>query len=362
MLYLKKAGSKLSWNVKFQRQLQRLKRTYSKDLKPYGPSDNILLLLDKYKGGDPRRGTVDYNTFLLETAIDYLGQDKVIPFFQDEIVLAGEDLCQKLIDVIYASCPKYIVVNPGWVDPDRSVSIEFLVCLAEMIRFPLALVSTDSVWEINQWRAEKLISHAFLHICLDSSVFISSTSHPEKVVGPFHTAYTPIFQDLNKTRDIEVSFVGSMYPDRKEYGEFLLANHVNLCFTGGQVEDQGVSTQDYVDILQRSKIVLNFNGQANATLTQVKGRVFEATLCGALLFSSECTETNKMFCPYEEFIPFSSKEDLLSKIRYYLVKQDEFETIRKAGNFRAQKEYTGKTFWHFIEARFNNYRSGHNAT
>ena len=69
-----------------------------------------------------------------------------------------------------------------------------------------------------------------------------------------------------------------------------------------------------------------------------------------------------MLCPYKEFVPFSSKEDLLSKIRFYLAEQNVFERIRKADNARAQKEHTGKNYWHFIETRFINYRLAHKSS
>ena len=337
--------------IRFRKNLVWIWSKFRSQLFAYEPSDKVLLLLKKYKGGEPSRGVVDYSYFLYQTCCDYYGTSRVSAFWEDEVAINGSDPNKLLVKLIHNLKPGYVVVDPCYDDSSKSIMLELLYYVGLKNGTKYLLISTDSVWELNKWRAEKLMPFSFLHICLDSSKFIDFTRFKGRVFGPFHSPYPKTLYDSgkNKERDIDVSFAGTLYGDRLDYINFIREMNLNIFVSGGQSKSKGLERDAYIDILQRSKIVLNFNKQNSGEFEQVKGRVFEATLCGALLFSNDSCETSRFFLPFEEFVPFGGKEDMRFKIGHFLSNSVSFERIRRAGNLKASQCYNGHTFWDFVD-------------
>jgi spore maturation protein CgeB len=118
---------------------------------------------------------------------------------------------------------------------------------------------------------------------------------------------------------------------------------IKVHVTGGQREER-VAPEMYAEIMQRSKIVLNWSG--NRDKQQLKGRIFEATLCGAMLMESSNDEIVRYFAPYEEYVPFDSNtDDLVYKVSKYLKHEEDRLRVATAGYKRATKEYNAHRWW-----------------
>jgi len=153
--------------------------------------------------------------------------------------------------------------------------------------------------------------------------------------------------ELNK--DIDVSFIGDLNKgNRKEYLEFLQQNGINVEIYGAGSPNGKVSFSKMVEILNRSKISLNFSDifdndkfsyykKINNRVKQNKGRVVEVCMGGALLMTEDSPGL-KDIINIENISLFSSKEELLEKIKFYL--QNENERIKKSTN--AQNEVIDK--------------------
>lgn len=71
-------------------------------------------------------------------------------------------------------------------------------------------------------------------------------------------------------------------------------------------------------------------------------------LSGAMLLESENEQTSKLFLPMKDYVPFSSHEDLVNKIIYYLGNEKEREATAEQGRSTAINNYNANRFWRVL--------------
>lgn len=154
---------------------------------------------------------------------------------------------------------------------------------------------------------------------------------------------------LNMNRDIDVSFIGDLNKgNRKEYIEYLKQNGINVEVYGAGSKNGKISFKKMVEILNRSKISLNFSDifensvysfykKINNRIKQTKGRIIEICMSGAFLLTEKSNSLNEVL-DISNIDTFSSKKELLEKIEYYLNNDKERETKAK----KAQNEVITK--------------------
>lgn len=161
-------------------------------------------------------------------------------------------------------------------------------------------------------------------------------------------SYDPdgLFKPMKK--DIDVSFLGqiSSYRDyRKEYIDFLKIKKVKGLFATSERSEQKTHA-DYAKIMGRSKIGINFSYSTD--MHQLKGRVFETLLSGALLLEMANEQTAMLFNEGVEYVEFVNKNDLLDKINYYLKNEEQRLEIAKNGRDKVLNIFNGQHYWDAI--------------
>ena len=157
-----------------------------------------------------------------------------------------------------------------------------------------------------------------------------------------------IYVNPGRTRDIDVSFLGqadSYRSGRVQYLDYLKGHNVPV-FTSLLNRSEQPPLTTYVEILQRSKIGLNFSQSVDSH--QLKGRVFETMLCGAMLIEDDNPQTRCYFTPMTDYVSFTSPDDLADKIRHYLVHDDERAAIAARGEERTRALYNYELYWRRI--------------
>ena len=157
---------------------------------------------------------------------------------------------------------------------------------------------------------------------------------------------TEVLNDPGLKRVIPISFLGSSNSYRflrKDYIESLINRGIDV-YTGGGIGEERLTIKEYTNVFKRSQISLNFSFSIRNT-HQIKGRVFEIMLCGALLLESENDEITKFYTPYEDYVPFYDKEDLLEKVEYYLSHKEDREKIAERGKMKTRMLYNNKILW-----------------
>ena len=74
---------------------------------------------------------------------------------------------------------------------------------------------------------------------------------------------------------------------------------------------------EYANILNRSKISINFSKSVH--FDQLKGRIWEILLSGSLLLETKNTQTDTLLVDGKEYVSFTNEENMINKIRYYLM-------------------------------------------
>lgn len=159
-----------------------------------------------------------------------------------------------------------------------------------------------------------------------------------------------IYYDSQRVRDIGVAFAGNAnYPDRRMYLDFLASQGVRVFHVGGRDNGQFIPVHQYAECFQRSQIVLNFS-LTQQGIPQLKGRIFEAMSCGALLMEStnHSNWIQRWYIPGLHYVPFANPHELQAKIKYYLNNHEEREKIAQNGWRLTKEKYSNTAWWELV--------------
>ena len=92
-------------------------------------------------------------------------------------------------------------------------------------------------------------------------------------------------------------------------------------------------------VINKSKIVFNYNAQGAGSLNY---RTYQVMACEKLLLSDYRKEGEELFSPGENFVMFSSFDDLCLKIDYFLNNEEEYKRIVHAGREVVEKNHSSK--------------------
>ena len=203
---------------------------------------------------------------------------------------------------------------------------------------------TDDFYDSEIKKLEKLKS---IHLILDNPLLDFGDKHrnlSNDSLIPLWTNYieNSFIRPLKK--DIDVAFLGRMdsYRDgRRDYIEYLMEQNVSG-YIASQNRETRVEHSKYAEILGRAKIGINFSYSVDKH--QLKGRVFEIMHAGAMLLETKNPQIEALFNDGIDYVSFSNKEDLVKKIKYYLIHEQERESISQSGRQKVLKLYNSKLF------------------
>jgi len=171
----------------------------------------------------------------------------------------------------------------------------------------------------------------------------------------------------------DVTFVGTFSLYRKCIYDYLKKNKIKVQFYGSGWPGGGVTFGQMKNIFRVSKINLSLEKLATnydirfllsdkmrflsfikRTITgkslytiykQIKMRHFDICICGGFQLSEYVPMIEKYFNIGRELVVFSSLEELLSLIHYYLLRENERKEIAKAGYERTKREHLMLKRW-----------------
>ncbi len=185
-----------------------------------------------------------------------------------------------------------------------------------------------------------------------------------KEVG-YRAFFMPLESDgkfyINKKikKEIDVLFFGKINEDRKKFIDFIQKNGVNIKVVGNN-ENNRVSDEELVNLICKSKIVINFSKSTWKTVKsipegeifkynyQFKGRIIQSGLCGTLCLTEYAPHHSLLFSS-NELLEFNTKEqcvnilkDLLKDDKKLLSFTNKFST--KVKNFYEDEKFFNKIF------------------
>jgi spore maturation protein CgeB len=164
-----------------------------------------------------------------------------------------------------------------------------------------------------------------------------------------YAANPKIYKKLGLEKKYDVAFVGAHYGTRPYYIDYLRQNGIQV-YTKGQGWEEGEATpEEMIEIFNKAKIVLGFAGVGiSDDIFILKGRDFEVPLTGSLYMTQRHEELTEYFNLGEDIETYTTKEELLDKVRYYLEYDGEREKIAEQGYEKCQRLYTAKVAYEKI--------------
>jgi glycosyltransferase involved in cell wall biosynthesis len=319
-------------------------------IRPLRERPHVLFVTEKWCDADPRAGVtnMEHNLFGSMEVAQVATYERW--HFDEYYHKHGQTVDARLIAHCREHPPDALVITCLF-RPDIDLQPATLDAL-HRLGIPLVFVSSDSVLEERSaFMDQHVMPYAALHVIWDTTRF--TTRHPERCLAMWTPQDTRYYRDTGVERNIGVTFLGTMsgYRDRHIGINALRREGIEVFQAGGQRQCL-LSLEGYAGILRRSKIVLNFSSMREKPhLHQAKGRIFEATLCGALLLDSANDQTQNWFEPMVEYVPFIDERDLVARAKYYLEHHSERQQIARAGWSRATSQYSPRAFWATIFQR-----------
>jgi len=158
-------------------------------------------------------------------------------------------------------------------------------------------------------------------------------------------------------KDLSVSFIGALYPDRVEMLQAIRGAGVDVSvnphrpdITRDFVESR-VNQPTYLDYmagLHRSRMTINLSTSSSGNGQQLKTRVLEACLVGTVVLTDDRDRAERFWTPGRDFVYFDSVEDLAAKVAELDKNPARQDTIGRHARARA-RELNNMGFWGGID-------------
>jgi len=212
-------------------------------------------------------------------------------------------------------------------------------------KIPIAIVWSDLEIAEQVEIFEALLPYTSINAATASPAAVRRINNPKKCIYMWVPKDPKVFNNPHKKRDIDVSYAGYPKEDRLDQISCMVKNGIDVYNHGGESKEH-LTTLKYADIYERSKITLSF---ARAHYSHViNARPFEAMNCGAMVLEQESFEMPKLFIPFVDYVPYTSKTDLLEKIKYYLKHDKKREAIARNGYKKVTNLYSARRFWQLV--------------
>ena len=196
------------------------------------------------------------------------------------------------------------------------------------------------------------------------------------------------FKKMQTKKNIDVALIGSLYKARIELLAFLKKNlsprGINVSHFGGFFDETSglpdnekthtlkrVSNEDYINIINRSKIVLCPGGAEGQWA--VRGKIFEIISCGTFCLAEDNFDIQQTI-PKENLATYKTFDECLNKIIFYLQHEDERQKFAVKSQKWFVQTYDSTKFWQnffnnlqvgnyafqntpFVENNYNNFRN-----
>ncbi|MCX5699136.1 MAG: glycosyltransferase [Candidatus Omnitrophica bacterium] len=313
----------------------------------------ILFVVDKWCAGNIHWGLSAWEGNLWQS-LQAVNLAEVEVFHFDEYYringIKGDEAILKKVSEFQPQLICLVIYNLP--DTVNTPSLKTLETIKKCFSIPIF-----AIWGDFEYEEQVKISDVFqpfidFNMFTATSVVFRRWQNMKKDTKKFSYSWVPkdprYFYNPNRPRDLNISYPGSTKPERLRKIRYLERHGLKVYRTGGEHEEH-LTTREFGEIFQRSKIILSFSQAGYLPVTNA--RTFEATNCGAMLLEEASPETAKLFIPYVDYVPYFSKKDLLKKARYYLQNETERLKIANSGYLKTQQYYSAYRFWKIVLAK-----------
>ncbi|MFN3480137.1 MAG: glycosyltransferase [Thermodesulfovibrionales bacterium] len=145
-----------------------------------------------------------------------------------------------------------------------------------------------------------------------------------------------------RPRQMAIDAISKIKIDLRIYGPKWIKRNLIRPFVLKRVKGRWLHENKVVKQYAASKIVLNINSWFTKKAFGINQRIFDVPACGAFLLTDYVEEIEKFFKPGVEIETYSSIEELVDKIGFYLKHDDIREKIARRGYEKAMRLPTWK--------------------
>ncbi len=148
-------------------------------------------------------------------------------------------------------------------------------------------------------------------------------------------------------RDINLSFIGMNYGYRKSIVDMIAKVGIPVeCWGHGW--ERKIPSADIPQVLWRSWMSLNTSMSSQDMKLQIKARNFEVPASRSLLLTEYAPGLEHYFKPNMEAVFWTTADELVEKVQYYLAHKDVLTKVATAGYQRSLAEHTYDCRWEAI--------------
>ena len=202
--------------------------------------------------------------------------------------------------------------------------------LIRQVRCPAVLWYQDDVFTTGHGRRDIAYNASAFDVVysFDREALEEYRKHSVRDARWLPLAMSPaVHRKMYLPKKYDVSFVGTLFPNRKQLIE-RLRKRFDVFVARAYMDEM-------VKIFNESKIVLN----VGVGPTGIQSRVFEALGCGSFLLTNEIPESSRLFEDRKHLVYFN-EENIEDLIAYYLEHEDEREEIALNGYLEAHAKHT----------------------
>ena len=265
--------------------------------------------------------------------------------------LAYRRLNRDLLATVLRFRPDVVVIVKG-----AFVAPQTLGHIKEKTGAVLVNYATDDPWNprVNTPDLVRAIPYYDLYACTKRAIMpdVRAAGCPRVTFVPFgykpsvHYPEKPATPEEHVRFDSDVVFIGTCDADRVAYLEALVKTLPDLCLHlyGGYWDRHPLLRRyyrgfalgrDYRLALGGAKIALNFVRRANRDGHVM--RSFEIPACGGFMLAERTEEHLELLEEGKEAAYFGSPQELVDKVRYYLIRYQEREAIAWRGYLRVTR-------------------------
>lgn len=241
--------------------------------------------------------------------------------------------------------PRYLYFYSDNQSKGNYPSIVVFYLISKIIKCKTICISHDYIWKINY--KFKLQNKKFFDVIL-AQPYAYFKNKKILFTEPWLTSKKLHFNP-SINRKYEITFIGRAIDSRLKMINKLKNEGIKIN-TYGPGFKKVLTNKEYIKMLQRSKITINFNNRQYdynlKFLSQSKGRVLESISFGCLLFEEKNEFTEKIFKNKKHYVKFKNYQDLKNKLNFYLKNYDKLGIkIAQEGHDYLKKHYSPKLIW-----------------
>jgi hypothetical protein len=323
-----------------------------------------ILILTRVTNKD---GNSIYNSYTKGIVNNY-PESIVIDYLDLYFNNAKKDFEAKILEIIDKEKIDLIFIN--FVSADFTFEINFLHYLSQKCFMMMNFYDSELFFEpLDRYYAQC----ADLVLLPTSSVFIENYSLLGiNAISTLSLFDIKMYKNLDIKKDIEVSFVGDLSKkSRRDFIEYIQKQGIQIEVFGKGSKNGSLSFDGMIDIFNRSKINLNFSDTSSQRtfnkdintdysivpkiveyMTQLKGRTIEVSLCGSFTLTQNAVGIEELFS-LDEIDIFNTKEELVSKILFYLEEDEQREVMALKAYNKAIKKFDATSIFKKIFQNIN---------